>query len=72
MAIIVQKFGGTSLADTQRLRHVANMIAAARAEGHQIVVVVSAMGKTTDHLLAQADHFSTVLSPERKCPGGDR
>jgi len=66
MAIIVQKFGGTSLADTQRLRHVANMIAAARAEGHQIVVVVSAMGKTTDRLLAQADHFSTVLSPRER------
>lgn len=54
------------MADTQRLRHVANMIAAARAEGHQIVVVVSAMGKTTDHLLARADHFSTVLSPRER------
>lgn len=52
--IIVQKYGGTSVADTERITHVAARAAQARREGHDVVVVVSAMGKTTDQLLAQA------------------
>ena len=54
MPIIVQKFGGTSVADTQKILGAArNAIRAAQA-GNQVVVVVSAMGKTTDHLISLA------------------
>jgi aspartate kinase len=52
--IIVQKYGGSSVADTDRVTHVAARAAQAKREGHDVVVVVSAMGKTTDQLLAQA------------------
>ncbi len=50
MAIIVQKYGGSSLASAEHIRNVANHIAARRANGEDLVVVVSAMGKTTDEL----------------------
>jgi aspartate kinase len=49
--LIVQKYGGSSLADAERIRHVASRIARDRREGADLVVVVSAMGDTTDHLL---------------------
>src|SRR5439155_9075647 len=52
--IVVQKFGGSSLADADRIRRVARRIARERAHGSQLVVVVSAMGDTTDELLALA------------------
>jgi aspartate kinase len=52
--IVVQKFGGSSLADADRIRHVAGRIATERAKGMELVVVVSAMGDTTDDLLALA------------------
>ncbi len=52
--IVVQKYGGSSVADTDRIKHVAARAAQAKREGHDVVVVVSAMGKTTDNLLAQA------------------
>ena len=58
MSIIVQKFGGSSVADVERVRKVAARVAARRAEGHQLVVVVSAMGDTTDELLALAKQMS--------------
>ncbi|HEV7734936.1 MAG TPA: aspartate kinase [Candidatus Binatia bacterium] len=54
MALIVQKFGGTSVADIDRIRHVANRVARVRAEGHQLAVVVSAMAGETNRLLALA------------------
>ena len=54
MSLIVQKYGGTSVADASRLRAVAKRVVATRAEGHDLVVVVSAMGKTTDDLLRLA------------------
>ena len=54
MSVIVQKFGGSSVADVERIRKVAARVAARRAEGHQMVVVVSAMGDTTDELLTLA------------------
>jgi aspartate kinase len=53
-AIVVQKFGGSSLADADRVRHVAGRVAAEREKGTNLVVVVSAMGDTTDDLLALA------------------
>ena len=60
MALVVQKFGGTSVADTDRIRAVAEHIALTRRRGDQVVVVVSAMGKATDHLIRQAKEVSTV------------
>ncbi|MEB3200373.1 MAG: aspartate kinase [Synechococcaceae cyanobacterium] len=56
MALLVQKFGGTSVADVERIQAVAGRIARCREQGHDLVVVVSAMGHTTDeltHLAAQ-------------------
>jgi aspartate kinase len=52
--IVVQKYGGSSVADVARIQMVADKVAAKKAEGHDVVVVVSAMGKTTDELLALA------------------
>ncbi len=52
--LVVQKFGGSSLADADRIRRVARRIARERAKGSRLVVVVSAMGDTTDELLALA------------------
>ena len=54
MPLIVQKFGGTSVADTQKILGAARKAIRAAQAGHQVVVVVSAMGKTTDHLVALA------------------
>ncbi len=51
MSIIIQKFGGTSLGDVERIRNVARKVAKTRRAGHRVVVVVSAMGHATDHLL---------------------
>ena len=58
MSLIVQKYGGTSVADPERMRNVARHIAATRAAGHDLVVVVSAMGKATDNLLQLANQVS--------------
>jgi aspartate kinase len=65
MALIVQKYGGTSVADPERMRNVARHIAATRANGHQLVVVVSAMGKATDNLL-QLAHQVSANPPSRE------
>ena len=54
MAIVVQKYGGSSVADVEKLGQVADKVVAARQAGDDVVVVVSAMGKTTDQLLALA------------------
>jgi aspartate kinase len=64
MAIVVQKYGGSSVADVQKLRQVANRIMRTRQQGHDVVVVVSAMGDTTDDLLAMAKQVSP--NPERR------
>jgi aspartate kinase len=58
--IVVQKYGGSSVADTDRVKRVADRVAQAKRAGHDVVVVVSAMGKTTDHLLQQAQEISTI------------
>lgn len=52
--LVVQKFGGSSVADADRIKRVARRIARERASGHDLVVVVSAMGDTTDELLGLA------------------
>jgi aspartate kinase len=54
MSVIVQKYGGSSVADVGKIGQVADRICAARDEGFGVVVVVSAMGKTTDELLSLA------------------
>jgi len=54
MAIVVQKYGGSSVADVEKLGRVADKVVAARNAGDEVVVVVSAMGKSTDQLLALA------------------
>jgi aspartate kinase len=55
VALIVQKFGGTSVADSDRMRAVAEQVARAVKRGDQVVVVISAMGKETDELLRLAN-----------------
>jgi len=60
VALIVQKFGGTSVADPERIRAVADHVAYTQKHGNQVVVVVSAMGKTTDNLLSLAHQVSSV------------
>lgn len=56
--IVVQKFGGSSVADAEKIRKVAARVKARRAEGWRLVVVVSAMGDTTDELLSLARQIS--------------
>jgi aspartate kinase len=60
VALVVQKFGGTSVADPDRIREVADHVARTRRRGDQPVVVVSAMGKETDELLHLADQVSAT------------
>ena len=58
MAVVVQKFGGTSVADPDRIRDVADHAARTRRNGDDVVLVVSAMGKETDELLHLASQVS--------------
>jgi aspartate kinase len=64
VAIVVQKYGGSSVGDVQRIGHVADRVAATKKAGRDVVVVVSAMGDTTDELLALAREVSS--SPSRR------
>ncbi|NNF99144.1 MAG: aspartate kinase [Desulfobacteraceae bacterium] len=64
MTCIVQKYGGSSVADAEKLKRIARMIAMARAEADQVAVVVSAMGKTTNNLVDMARKLSA--SPPRR------
>jgi len=59
VGLIVQKYGGTSVADPDRMRAVAENVQITRRHGHDVVVVVSAMGKATDNLIALAGQVST-------------
>ena len=59
MALLVQKFGGSSVADPERIREVADHVARTVRRGNQVVVVVSAMGKTTDDLIRLANAVLT-------------
>lgn len=64
MALIVQKFGGTSLADADKIHRAARRAIRAKLEGHQVVVVVSAMNKTTDELVRLA--YEVTDRPSRR------
>ena len=63
MPLVVQKFGGTSVGDADRIRAVADHIARTRREGSEVVAVVSAMGRTTDDLIRLADSVSAEQPP---------
>jgi aspartate kinase len=62
VGLLVQKYGGTSVADPDRIRAVADHVVRTRREGNDVVVVVSAMGKTTDDLLKLAQEVSHAPS----------
>ena len=63
MSLIVQKFGGSSVADAEGVKRVAARIAASKRAGQQVVVVVSAMGDTTDELIDLAGQVSPLPNP---------
>jgi aspartate kinase len=63
MPIIVQKYGGTSVGSVERIQAVADRVVHAREDGNDVVVVVSAMGDSTDDLLAMAHTIATVPEP---------
>ena len=63
MALIVQKYGGTSVGSTDRIRNVAKRIARYHREGNQLVVVVSAMSGETNRLLALAKELASDPNP---------
>ena len=64
MALVVQKYGGSSLADAEKINNVAGRIARAKKDGNKVVAVVSAMGDTTDELIELAGQVSD--SPDRR------
>ncbi|GHT80851.1 aspartokinase [Betaproteobacteria bacterium] len=63
MALIVQKYGGTSMGSPERIKNVAKRVAKFRAQGHQVVVVVSAMSGETNRLIALTKELTTTPSP---------
>jgi aspartate kinase len=63
MPIVVQKYGGTSVGDAERLKRVAERVVRTREEGNDVVVVVSAMGETTDDLVRLAGGITPVPEP---------
>ncbi|AGG07105.1 MULTISPECIES: aspartate kinase [Dehalococcoides] len=63
MAVVVHKYGGTSVGDAERIKHVAKRIIAARQKGNDVVAVVSAMGDTTDDLIELAHKLNDCPEP---------
>src|SRR6202047_2051349 len=63
MSLIVMKFGGTSVADAERIQHAARRIVRKREQGHRVVAVLSARGSTTDELIAMAREVSAAPDP---------
>ncbi|MGL5986821.1 MAG: aspartate kinase, partial [Burkholderiales bacterium] len=63
MALIVQKYGGTSVGSPERIKNVANRVAKWKAQGHDIVVVVSAMSGETNRLIALAKAVQATPDP---------
>jgi aspartate kinase len=61
--LLVQKYGGTSVGDAERVRAVADHVARTRRDGYAVLVVVSAMGKTTDDLIRLANEVSVTQPP---------
>src|SRR5659263_507881 len=65
MSLVVQKFGGTSVGDVEKIKNVARRVAASKKRIDHVVVVVSALGKTTDELVELAGQISSS-PPERE------
>ena len=63
MAIVVQKYGGSSVADAERIRNVARRVSETFNKGNKVVVVVSAMGDTTDDLIELANKINPNPEP---------
>ena len=63
MALIVQKYGGTSVGSIERIKNVAQRVARFKAQGHQVVVVVSAMTGETNRLISLAKEIQTHPDP---------
>ena len=63
MAVIVQKYGGTSVGDAEKIRRVAHRIAATHRAGNSVAVVVSAMGDSTDRLIELAESITSTPDP---------
>jgi aspartate kinase len=63
MGTVVMKFGGTSVADAERIKGAARRIVAAREQGSRVIAVLSARGKTTDELIRMADEISAAPDP---------
>ena len=66
MSLIVQKFGGSSVADAEGIKRVAQRIVDTQKAGNDVVVVVSAMGDTTDELLDLAAEVTATVTPSRE------
>ena len=64
MALLIKKFGGTSVGDLQKIKNIAKHISISREAGHEIVIVVSAMGNTTDKLTQMAQSISN--NPDKR------
>ena len=65
MGIVVQKFGGTSVADSEKIKNVADAVIKEKLNGNKVIVVVSAMGHTTDNLIKLSKEITTT-PPERE------
>jgi aspartate kinase len=63
MALIVQKYGGTSVGSVERIKNVARRVAKWKAKGHDVVVVVSAMSGETNRLIALAREIQALPDP---------
>ena len=61
MSLIVQKFGGSSVADADRIRNVARIITETYRKGHSVVAVLSAQGDTTDDLIEKAKEILSLI-----------
>lgn len=74
MSLIVQKFGGSSVRDAERIRNVAGIIAETYLQGNDVIVVLSAQGDTTDDLIAKAKEVNLHPSGKWICcfPPGSR
>ena len=72
MPIVVQKYGGSSLADAESIKRVARRIVETKKAGHDVVVAVSAMGDSTDDLLDLARDVSPVPPAARARHADDR
>ena len=66
MGLIVQKFGGTSVADTDRIRHVATLVKREQQAGHRVIVVVSAMAGVTNQLVGYCNAMNPLVTDEAR------